>query len=152
MRYSYPQEVLQEVPGEISLALSISGCPLRCLGCHSQETQDPFFGEILDKKEFKRLLQKHYHISCVLFYGGDWDLLALIPLIKIAKQSQVKVALYSGFGLTSISFRILDLLDYLKIGPYIAELGGIEMKTSNQKMYSINKGILLDITHQMILT
>ena len=44
MFYSYPQEVLQEVPGEISLALSISGCPLRCKGCHSTETYKTDFG------------------------------------------------------------------------------------------------------------
>lgn len=36
MKYSDAQVVFAEVPDEITLAISISGCPNRCPGCHSQ--------------------------------------------------------------------------------------------------------------------
>ena len=34
LRYVHEDIVWQEVPGEVSLAYSIAGCPLRCPGCH----------------------------------------------------------------------------------------------------------------------
>jgi len=45
LRYSYPQEVFQEIHGELTLALSISGCNLHCKGCHSSETWDQIMGQ-----------------------------------------------------------------------------------------------------------
>ena len=77
-------EVFQEVPGEISLALSISGCPLRCKGCHSTETYKTNFGTELTDTELDRLLEKHKHISCVLFYGGEWEISTLTKYLKTA--------------------------------------------------------------------
>jgi anaerobic ribonucleoside-triphosphate reductase activating protein len=37
LKYLYKSVVFQEVPGETSLALAISGCQVRCVGCHSRE-------------------------------------------------------------------------------------------------------------------
>ena len=70
MNYSHPFVTVQDVPDEIALAISISGCPLRCKGCHSAFTRDPNYGSKLDYESLTKLLNKHKLISCVCFYGG----------------------------------------------------------------------------------
>ncbi|WP_231731034.1 4Fe-4S cluster-binding domain-containing protein [Lacimicrobium alkaliphilum] len=42
-----PQICFQEVPDEVSLAFTITGCPLACAGCHSRDTWDPDKGRRL---------------------------------------------------------------------------------------------------------
>ena len=92
LRYSFPQIVLQEVPDEISLALSISGCPLKCRGCHSAFTWDQTFGDDLTDKVLHDLIKKHKHISCVLLYDGLHNVDRLIELFNIVKSYELKTA------------------------------------------------------------
>lgn len=133
MYYSYPQIVLQEVPGEISLALSISGCPLRCKGCHSTETYDPKFGKELTETELEALLKKYKHISCVLFYGGEWEISTLTKYLKKIQDIGLKTALYTGYEMSFFSKEFLTNLDYIKVGQYKEDLGGLGSENTNQK-------------------
>ncbi len=150
MFYSYPQETLQEIPGEISLTLSISGCPLRCNGCHSTETYKKDFGVELTEFELNKLLNKHKHISCVLFYGGEWQISELIKFITIIKNKNLKVALYTGFKLSFFSKSFLEILDFIKVGPYKEELGGIDKITTNQRFYKIINNQLIESNNLFI--
>lgn len=147
MNYSYAQVVLQEVPGEITLALSISGCGLRCKGCHSSETWDPKFGTILNTTELKRLFKENKYISCVLFYGGEWEPKELKHLLNISRDLNIKTALYTGEKLKSIPQEITQLLDYIKVGHYNEKLGGLHSKTTNQKFYKKINNLFVDYTH-----
>jgi len=135
--YSYPQVVLQEVPDEISLALSISGCKLNCKGCHSKETRESTFGTPLSLSELQRLIDKNKHISCVLFYGGEWEVEELVSLITMVKDNRLKVCLYTGLDFEEVDNRIVVLLDYIKVGRYIEELGGLSSPTTNQKFVKL---------------
>ena len=81
--FSNPQIVLQEVPDEISLALSISGCSLACNGCHSSETWVKTYGEELTNTILNNLLTKHKHISCLLIYDGMHNVNRLIELLFV---------------------------------------------------------------------
>lgn len=148
MKFSYPQIYLQEVPGEISLGISISGCSLKCKGCHSIETWNTNFGEELTLPILDALVKKYKHITCVLFYGGEWDS-NIKEYLKYIQEQNLKTALYSGEN--SIREELLQYLDYYKIGPYIQELGGLSSKISNQKLYRIqNKSNeLIDITYML---
>jgi len=132
MNFSYPQIVFQEVPDEISLALSISGCPLGCSGCHSSFTWDKDFGEKLTLETFENLLKKHKFITCVLFYGGEWELETLIKYLDFIKSKNLKTALYTGLNLDEIPKILFNKLDYLKFGRYIKELGGLNSEKTNQ--------------------
>ena len=148
MNYSYPQVVVSEIPGEITLALSISGCPLRCIGCHSTETYDPKFGKELTIEELENLLKKYKHISCILFYGGEWFGKELIDIIRyIRRKKDIKVALYSGLEIEFIHDDIINELDFLKVGPYKKEHGGLDNINTNQRFYTIQNNELLDTTH-----
>ena len=37
LKYLYTKEIFLEVPSEISLGVSITGCTIHCYGCHSRE-------------------------------------------------------------------------------------------------------------------
>jgi len=136
VRYSYPQVVFQEVPDEITLALSISGCDLKCPGCHSPETWDSEFGEILTFNVIDTLLERHRHISCVLFYGGEWDS-ELIEFIKYIKSKNIKTALYTGQELDYFDDEFINQLDYIKTGRYIQSLGPLKTPKTNQRFYKL---------------
>lgn len=138
----------QDVPDELALAISFSGCPIRCNGCHSAFTWDPFFGELFTNDIFTNIIKKNKYASCILFYGGEWQMERLIELIKIAKEFHLKVCLYTGLELEKVDKKLINILDYIKVGPYIKELGGLNKKTTNQKMYKIENGKLIDITNK----
>lgn len=139
--FSNPQIVLQEVPDEISLALSISGCNLACNGCHSSETWGKSYGSELTDIVLCNLLIKHKHISCVLIYDGLHDVNRLIELLAIVKSFNLKTAMYTG--LEYLEPEVLAMLDYYKLGKYNKNLGGLTSPSTNQKLYKlINNGTL----------
>ena len=151
MNFSYPQIVLQEVPDEISLALSISGCSIKCKGCHSSFTWNPKYGEILTQKKLQEMIDKYSpYLSCVLFYGGEWDK-DLTKMLKLVKKNGLKTALFSGLELTSfLDSELIQYTDYLKVGPYIEELGGLDSTKTNQRFYSVKNHILTDLTFKFL--
>lgn len=147
------QITTQDVPDEISLAISLSGCPLHCKGCHSAFTWKEDFGEILTDDKLSKLLDKNKYISCVLFYGGEWKLERLLELIDIVKKRNLKVCLYTGLTMEEVKeqkAKLLDVLDYIKVGRWMEELGGLNHKTTNQRIYRIerqnDKTEFIDIT------
>ena len=114
--YSYPQVVVEEVPDEIALAISISGCNLACKGCHSAETWNPTFGKELTVEAFTALLDHHKHITCVLFYGGEWQPSKLEELFKICKAYNLKISLYTGLNYEEVEPKLLPYLYSIKVG------------------------------------
>ena len=89
MRYYDYNIVLQEVPNEVSLSLSITGCKLSCDGCHSPYLWKEH-GEILTNEIFTDLLNKYTGlISCVLFMGGEWHEEELVNLLSLSKSGLV---------------------------------------------------------------
>lgn len=139
LKYLYYKEVFREIPGEISLGISISGCILHCKGCHSRELWEDR-GVNLDVKELKRILKEHPGISCVLFLGGEHKIEALMELFEYVKtNTKYKVAWYCGLDmLPKGKISICRNLDYVKVGHYDQELGGLDSPTTNQRLYQLN--------------
>lgn len=128
--YSF-QVVLQEVPGEVSLCFSISGCTLKCKGCHSPFLWKAGSGTLLTEVLYKKKLNQYKNLaSCVLFMGGEWHKKELINFLKLAKNKNYKTCLYTGE--TDISEDIKDQLTWLKTGKWVEELGGLDRKSTNQ--------------------
>lgn len=139
----------QDVPDELSLAISMSGCPLHCKGCHSAFTWDAHFGVEMTDELLHKTINKNKYISCVLFYGGEWQLERLLELIAIVKEHKLKVCLYTGLTMNQVKLncpQLLEVLDYIKVGGYIEALGGLNHKTTNQRLYRIEGKELIDIT------
>lgn len=131
---------LQEYPGEVALAISFSGCSLRCKGCHSPETHNPTHGTEFTATALHNLIKKHKHITAVVFYGGEWDYKAsLLKLIYQAQTFGLKVCLYTGLELEEIPQTLLEPLDAIKVGPYIEDLGGLDSPTTNQKFITLKE-------------
>lgn len=129
--------VFQEVPNEISMAINISGCPYKCKGCHSSylwEYKGNYISEDLDFI----IKQNLDFITCVCFFGGDQNIVELYDLLKhIRSKYGLKTCLYSGQDLLSNLNKLFDVLDYIKIGSYKENLGGLKSITTNQRMYMI---------------
>lgn len=149
LKYANTQVVFTEVPNEISLAINITGCTIHCKGCHSQWLWSNK-GKELTKDELHNLIENNKGITTVLFMGGDNFINQLAELTKDIKchYPNLKVAWYSGRdGLensrgTRRSFRIKELmtyLDYVKVGPYIKQLGGLDSPSTNQRFYKIDR-------------
>lgn len=135
--------VFQEVPTEVSLALTIAGCPLKCRGCHRADTWNPNMGEPLTDTYLHSLLQRYQGlISCVLFMGGEWKPNALISALKQVNKAGLKTALYTG--LDEIDPEIQAQLTYLKTGPWITEMGGLDQPDTNQKFINCHSGEVLN--------
>ena len=150
--------VFQEVPGEVTLALNISGCPCHCKGCHSphlwEDTGEPLTTGLLDD-----LIARYAGlITCVAFMGGDQAPEEVFRLAEYVKsypchsspslsaegrgEDSLRTAWYSGRPYTPDTFNAktslncqLSTFNFLKFGPYIESLGGLKSERTNQRMY-----------------
>lgn len=136
MNYSEIEIVLQEVPGEISICFSITGCNIKCKGCHSSFLWNQNNGKELTEDVYISILNKYSGFaSCVLFMGGEWCLNELIAYLQLAKSLGFKTCLYTGE--IEISDKIRNELTYLKTGPWRESLGGLNSKQTNQKFIEV---------------
>ncbi len=58
-------------------------------------------------------------------------------LVGISLCADLKRAWYTGQSEIPNNYALLMLLDYIKVGPYIAEKGPLNSKTTNQRLYKI---------------
>lgn len=144
LRYVGESIVLQEVPDEISLAISISGCTHRCDGCHSS---------YLWKNEGRFLVDDIIEIvtwyigmvTCICFMGGDQNIEELNECIDIAHEEEYKCCVYLGCDEVPQGLRTVE---YLKIGHYDKERGGLDNPNTNQRMFKWNGNDYEDITER----
>ena len=153
LNYLYSQVFTKEIPDELSLGFVITGCDVHCSDCHSKHIWDinceglgkPMTIEVLDKT-----IQQQSWVSCILFFGGEWDALHLNNLLQYTKKNyDLKTALYSGRNFDFLKQSILlQYLDFVKVGPYNPLVGGLDYPSTNQRLYTLKNGdIDKDITH-----
>jgi anaerobic ribonucleoside-triphosphate reductase activating protein len=143
LRFTAEQIVFQEVPGEVSLAFTIAGCPLGCKGCHSSYSWRPDTGCLLTPEYFRHRLQSYENlISCVLFLGGEWQAHNLLPLLTLARQAGLNTCLYTG--LDDVTDELKQQLTYLKTGRWLAERGGLNSRATNQIFTDLRTGQCLN--------
>lgn len=136
MNYSDLTITMQEVPGEISICFSICGCKLNCKGCHSSYLWNENNGDVLTEELFKNTLDKYKNLaSCILFMGGEWYEKELINYLKIANTLNFATCLYTGEQ--QVSEKILEQLTWIKTGPWIEELGGLDSLKTNQQFIDV---------------
>ncbi len=149
MKYLNTMIGFREFPDEISLLINITGCCWHCPGCHSPELWEDVGIELTETEMFK-LLDKNKGITCIGLMGGNPK-----EINKLAKSifyidfcnHTYKIGWY--WGGTSIPNEIeLELFDYIKLGPYNKELGGLNNPNNNQRFYKIENGQLIDWTYK----
>lgn len=136
LKYVETQVGFSEVPEEITLCINISNCPIHCKGCHSphlwEDIGTPLTSEVLSK-----LINKNPGITCVAFMGGDASPMEVVAIAKWVKDNtDLKVCWYSGHIINNLRVSF-DYFDYVKVGPYIEEKGGLDKPTTNQRFYKI---------------
>lgn len=160
LKYVDTKVVFSEIPDEITLAINISNCPCHCKGCHSPYLAEDI-GEPLDvwvgfgTTVLDSIISKYKGITCVAFMGGDADPKAVNNCARYVKREyDLLTAWYSGRQELSKDIN-LENFDYIKLGPYIEELGPLNSKTTNQRLYEVNrvsklppKFVLNDITYK----
>ena len=149
LKYVDTKIVFQEVPNEISLAINISNCPCNCPGCHSAYLAEDI-GKELTEEELNILIASNEGISCVCFMGGDRESYEIKHMASYIRNiyPNLKIAWYSGKDTLPSSIELnIHNFDYIKLGPYIEELGPLNSKYTNQRFYEINNGKLIDKTY-----
>lgn len=146
LKYVDAKVVFAEVPDEVTLAISISGCPCQCKGCHSPYlAQD--IGTELTFNEVRKLIRKNSGVSCIAIMGGDAepDKVNTLASFIINHYNSIKVAWYSGRQELDNNIDLCNF-DYIKLGPYKEESGPLDSRTTNQRFYKVNGRKLVDIT------
>ena len=145
LKYTDTEVVFSEIPDEITLAINISNCQNNCIGCHSPYLKQNI-GEELTTDVLDELIEKNNGITCVCFMGEGKDELALQNLLSHVKQKHknLKLGLYSGREAVLEEF-YWNTLDYLKIGPFMAEFGALNEETTNQRLYGRKEGNIVGV-------
>lgn len=142
MKYVETGIVFREIPGETTLAINISGCPVRCEGCHSPWLWKDH-GKSLTRERLFALIADNPGITCVALMGGDGEpeaVAALLLAVKDRYGDSIKTCWYSGGSLEEARRYVGPYaLDYLKVGPFIKALGPLDSPATNQRMYKIRK-------------
>ena len=137
VKYYNAMVVFEEIPNEITLAINITNCPCKCKGCHSKFLWEDV-GTELTLDELDKLIEKNDGITTVCFMGGDAtpdEIMDLAVYVRL-KYGYLKIGWYSGKDnyYEAINF---DFFDYIKLGHYDEELGGLNKPTTNQKLYKL---------------
>ncbi|GHU88905.1 hypothetical protein FACS1894155_04720 [Bacteroidia bacterium] len=150
LRFHNYDIVFQEVPGEVTLAINISNCPNSCKGCHSPYLMEDT-GEILNENVLTGLLEKYGNaITCICFMGGDSDpqeVERLSFFLRRTTNKRIKIAWYSGRQHLPEDCA-LRYFDFIKLGPYMEHLGGLDCASTNQRFYRIENETMVDITER----
>ena len=128
--------VFEEIPDKVTLAVNITNCQNRCVGCHSPELRENI-GTELTKEEIDKMIKENDGINCFLFMGEGNDKEGLISLMQYMKDKypSLSLALYSGRE--KVEGELLRYLDYVKVGPYIEMYGPLNKETTNQRLYKV---------------
>lgn len=147
LKYVDTAVVFQEIPDETTLAVNLSRCPCHCPGCHSRHLWDDI-GEPLTEEVIDGWMATYGgEITCLCLMGGDAEPAAVDGLAAYVRRRypSYRVAWYTGR--TRISREIdRSHFDYIKVGPYIAHLGPLKSRTTNQRLYRLTAEGTEDIT------
>ena len=150
LRYTNTDIVFQELPDEVTLAVNLSGCPCRCPGCHSKQLWGTEGCELTDQALDNLIEEQHQNITAVSFMGGDAAPSEINRLAAHIRRRFPKLhtAWWSGRSLLSNNIEINNF-DYIKLGPYLAHLGGLRSPRTNQRLYRVELGAMHDITYRL---
>lgn len=152
LKYANHDIVFQEFPDEVTLAVNLSCCPNGCPGCHSAWLQGDV-GEVLTEERLWALAESYRgEVTCVALMGGDNDPETVMHLLRSLRRRSgdtLRTGWYSGRAALPACFDP-TCTDYVKTGPYRADLGPLSQRTTNQRLYRISRQdhSLTDITHR----
>ena len=149
LRYWDVDITFQELPDNVSLIFSMSGCKNNCEDCHweglNKRTYD--FPQLNYSVIEKQLNRYHGYVTNILFMGGEWDSECLKDIMDPIRKHfpELAISLYSGKTFKELKNIIcFEDWDYIKAGPYLKERGDLKDPNTNQ--------ILLDVRNKKNIT
>ena len=150
LRYIDTDIVFQELPDEVTLAINLSGCPCRCPGCHSKHLWSNGGEELTDTVLDAMVERENGRITAVSFMGGDASPFEVNNLAEHLRDRFPKLHTAWWSGRTTLSGHVdINNFDYIKLGPYLAHLGGLRSPRTNQHLYRVVGSQLHDITSRL---
>lgn len=93
---------------------------------------------------FKILIEKSINKKVTISGGEPLEQISdLIDLIKVLKNDEFDICLYTGWELKEVSKEIFKYIDYIKVGEFIDALKDSKLNykgSKNQKMFKVIKG------------
>lgn len=143
-------ESIVDGPG-YRLAVFVQGCPHACPGCHNPKTHDFAGGYSSDTAEVIAKMGKNPLVRGVTLTGGEpmMQAQALCEIAAAAKEKGLNVWCYTGYTLEVLEkenhpwrMRLLELIDVLVDGPYIAHERSLDLLycgSKNQRLIDMKK-------------
>lgn len=147
IKYSDSFVVFEEIPDKVSLALNITNCANNCPGCHSPELALDM-GQELTEEIIDELIKENKGVNCFLFMGEGRDYKRLLELAMYIKEKYPYMAVGVYSGRDEVEDEYYKVFDYVKVGPYKEDLGPLNKRTTNQRLYKMVNGIKTDITER----
>ena len=114
IKYKNYMIVFEEIPDKVTLAVNITNCQNRCVGCHSPELREDI-GNELTKEEVDKMIEGNYGINCFLFMGEGNDIGNLCNFSKYIKEKHgLLTALYSASQGLNNTWLIISIM--LRLG------------------------------------
>ncbi|MCQ2172645.1 MAG: anaerobic ribonucleoside-triphosphate reductase activating protein [Bacteroidales bacterium] len=135
--------VLEEIPDKVTLAVEISNCQGSCVGCHSPFLRQDI-GEELTPGVVDALIAANFGVNCFLLLGEGKDPAAVLAIAEHLRTRHPFIARAIYSGREEVEPELYEAFDYVKVGPYIAEYGPLNERTTNQRLYLHRE----DITHR----
>ena len=145
------------VDGEgIRLVVFTQGCKLRCPFCHNPATHEMEAGEFVSLDFIRERWLKNPLLTGITISGGEpfLQVEAVYELVKMAKQDNLEVNVYSGYTYESLTSRncpytngILDEADLLIDGPFIHQLKDLNLMwrgSKNQRVINLKETRIKD--------
>lgn len=137
LKYLDTKVTFSEVPDEITLCISISGCKIHCKGCHSPELSKDE-GTPLTEKALDELIEANKGITCVALLGGDSHPIRVYNLCAYIRHKGLKSCWYSGKSKLPKQLDY-EAFDFVKFGPYKEALGPLSSPTTNQVFLQVER-------------
>lgn len=146
---AWKQDSCDDGPGVRSV-LFLQGCSKGCLGCHNAKTHDAGAGYSASVSELVHQAEEICENKRITISGGEplEQMEGLHNLIAALKSDGFEVCIYTGWFIEQVPASLLDMIDYIKAGPYIATLRDTTLQyvgSSNQRMYRCVRGNLTEI-------
>lgn len=138
LKFTETDITFKEVPNKICRCFSVSNCGLHCKNCHSPELQGDNGTELTERLLQDFIRKDKRLVECYVFLGEGKDPEYLESLLKICKNEGLETCIYTGQTNPDLSL-YYGVLDYIKTGPYIEELGGLNNPNTNQRFYQIDE-------------
>lgn len=148
MNYSLAYESDKVIPGEKTLCIEINGCCFDCPDCDlkylDNEIGIPLTPQVLDL-----LIKGHRSVSAVCFLGGDTNPHEIDEIASYVRKMHpdLKIGWYSGADELTIFTNTYNF-DFIKLGRYIKRKGRLNSRSTNQKFYKVENGMMRNMTHQ----